>query len=212
LADLKRQTYTVGRLAKRFGLSRTALLYYDGIGLLRPSERTRANYRVYSDKDVQRLDQICVLRDAGIPLKDIGRILASTRKSQRVAVLERRLLELNADISLLRRQQHLIVQILRRDTLRKRLGIMDGAAWISLMRAAGLDEKGMHRWHEEFEKLSPASHRDFLRSLGVSQEDIRRIRRWSREDRGPLSDGKSKRRPAGATGGGPGSGKNKRRR
>ncbi len=181
MAPLKQKTYTVGRLARRFGLSRTTLLYYDSIGLLRPSQRTRANYRLYSEKDVQRLEQICVYRDAGIPLGDIGRILAGGGRSERVAVLEKRLLELNADISVLRGQQHLIVQILKRGKLRKRLGIMDGAAWISLMRAAGLDERGMQKWHEEFEKLSPRSHHDFLRSLGVSQEDIRRIRRWSRE-------------------------------
>ncbi len=181
MAHLKQKTYTVGRLARRFGLSRTALLYYDSIGLLRPSQRTRANYRLYSEKDVQRLEQICVYRDAGIPLGDIGRILAGGGRSERVAVLEKRLLELNADISVLRGQQHLIVQILKRGKLRKRLGIMDGAAWISLMRAAGLDERGMQKWHEEFEKLSPRSHHDFLRSLGVSQEDIRRIRHWSRE-------------------------------
>ncbi len=181
MAHLKQKTYTVGRLARRFGLSRTTLLYYDSIGLLRPSQRTRANYRLYSEKDVQRLEQICVYRDAGIPLGDIGRILAGGGRSERVAVLEKRLLELNADISVLRGQQHLIVQILKRGKLRKRLGIMDGAAWISLMRAAGLDERGMQKWHEEFEKLSPRSHHDFLRSLGVSQEDIRRIRHWSRE-------------------------------
>jgi DNA-binding transcriptional MerR regulator len=186
----------VGRLARRFGLSRTALLYYDSIGLLRPSQRTRANYRLYSEKDVQRLEQICVYRDAGIPLGDIGRILAGAGRSQRVAVLEKRLLELNADISVLRGQQHLIVQILRRGKLRKRLGIMDGTAWISLMRAAGLDERGMQKWHEEFEKLSPRSHHDFLRSLGVSQQDVRRIRRWSGEAGRLQSDPPQGPRPA----------------
>ena len=136
-------------------------------------------------------------RAAGIPLKDIGRILASVGGSKRVAVLEKRLLELNSDISTLRRQQHLIVQILKRDKLRKKLGIMDAAAWISLMRSAGLDEKGMQTWHKEFEKLSPESHHDFLRSLGLSQQEIRQLRRWSQEDFRSRSGNARKRRPAG---------------
>src|SRR6185503_19923577 len=38
---------SVSRLARRFGLSRTALLYYDRLGLLSPSERSAAGDRLY---------------------------------------------------------------------------------------------------------------------------------------------------------------------
>lgn len=64
---------TPGVLARRVGLSRSTLLYYDRIGLLRPSRRTLSRYRQYSEKDVQRLEQICTLRKTGLRLKDIGR-------------------------------------------------------------------------------------------------------------------------------------------
>lgn len=50
--------YTVGRLVRRFGLSRSALLYYDTIGLLRPSRRARGDYRRYGPADARRLEQI----------------------------------------------------------------------------------------------------------------------------------------------------------
>ena len=46
------------------GISRTVLLYYDTIGLLKPSGRTGAGYRIYSEADVQRLKQIMIYRDA----------------------------------------------------------------------------------------------------------------------------------------------------
>ena len=45
---------TISQVASRFGLSRSTLLYYDTIGLLSPSLRSRANYRLYSPADVER--------------------------------------------------------------------------------------------------------------------------------------------------------------
>ncbi|MFO0552482.1 MAG: hypothetical protein U0271_29100 [Polyangiaceae bacterium] len=38
----------------------------------------------------------------------------------------------------------------------------------------------MHRWHVEFERLSPEAHRDFLESLGLPHAEVARIRDWSR--------------------------------
>ena len=63
--------YQVTELARQFGLSRSTLLYYDRIGLLSPSERSRANYRRYSASDRERLATICSLRRTGL---DIGGI------------------------------------------------------------------------------------------------------------------------------------------
>jgi DNA-binding transcriptional MerR regulator len=93
--------YTIGRLAKRFHLSRSALLYYDSIGLLNPSCRTEGHYRVYSEKDAKRLEQICTYRQAGLRLEDIKQVLDSPENSL-VSVLERRLDELNEDVRRLR--------------------------------------------------------------------------------------------------------------
>lgn len=45
---------TVGVLARRFGLARSTLLYYDRLGLLRPSSRSRAGYRSYSPADERK--------------------------------------------------------------------------------------------------------------------------------------------------------------
>jgi DNA-binding transcriptional MerR regulator len=170
---------TVGRLARRFGLSRSTLLYYDSIGLLRPSARSRSNYRHYSQEDAERLAQVCRLRSAGVPLTDIRRILEN-RGGGVAAVLERRLVELNREISRLRGQQDVIVRLLRRSSLRRRVRALNRQQWVALLRAAGLDEDGMRAWHREFERLSPEAHQDFLESLGIPAAEIRRIRAWSR--------------------------------
>ncbi len=60
--------FTVGELAKLTGITVRTLHHYDEIGLCRPSQRTRAGYRVYDDRDVLRLQQVLVFRELGLPL------------------------------------------------------------------------------------------------------------------------------------------------
>ena len=66
----------VGDLARRTGLTVRTLHHYDEIGLLKPSGRSEAGYRLYSQADVQRLHGIQTLRQMGLPLSDIGDLLA----------------------------------------------------------------------------------------------------------------------------------------
>ena len=62
----------VGELAARAGLTVRTLHHYDSIGLLSPSARTDAGYRLYDRDDVARLQQIQALRAFGMALADIG--------------------------------------------------------------------------------------------------------------------------------------------
>ncbi len=66
----------VGELAKRSGLTVRTLHHFDEIGLLQPSARSEAGYRLYSRDDVARLHGIQALRHLGLPLKEIGTMLA----------------------------------------------------------------------------------------------------------------------------------------
>ena len=52
------KTYSISRIARACGLSRSTLLYYDRVGLLRSSARTGSGYRVYNEKDLSRLARI----------------------------------------------------------------------------------------------------------------------------------------------------------
>jgi MerR family transcriptional regulator, thiopeptide resistance regulator len=170
---------SIGQIAKQYGLSRSTLLYYDAIGLLHPSGRTKSNYRRYTGEDVRRLRFICMYRQIGLSMAAIGKILASPRSGVR-DILEERLLELGKEISLLREQQHVIVRMLGDSALRERTPVMDKESWVSLMKAAGLDDEAMGKWHAEFEKLSPLLHQEFLQGLGIPGEEIALIRTSSR--------------------------------
>ena len=65
----------IGELAKRTGLTVRALHHYDAIGLLSPSARSEAGYRLYNEADIARLHRILALRRFGLALADIGTTL-----------------------------------------------------------------------------------------------------------------------------------------
>jgi MerR family transcriptional regulator, thiopeptide resistance regulator len=88
-------TWTVGQVADVFGVTVRTLHHYDAIGLLTPSERSRAGYRLYTDEDLTRLQQIVVYRRLEMPLEEIATLLDSDEdavshlRRQREAVMTR---------------------------------------------------------------------------------------------------------------------------
>lgn len=66
---------TIGEAACAAGVAATALRYYDREGLLEPSERTRAGYRLYDAQAVERVQFIRSAQSVGFALDDIRRLL-----------------------------------------------------------------------------------------------------------------------------------------
>ena len=66
---------TVGVVAGMVGVSIRTLHHYDQIGLVVPSGRTPAGYRVYDDTDVERLHQVLTYRELGFSLEQIATLL-----------------------------------------------------------------------------------------------------------------------------------------
>ena len=170
---------TVSQLARRCGLSRTALLYYESIGLMPAAARSGGNYRCYSERDCQRLRQICVYRDAGLKLVDIRAIL-DRPENEAASVLKRRLIELNREIATLRTHQRAILQLLQNKVFR-RINMVTKEKWVAVMKASGFSEEQMHRWHREFERSAPAEHQEFLEFLHIPADEITTIREWSKK-------------------------------
>jgi DNA-binding transcriptional MerR regulator len=171
--------YTIGQVAKRHALSRSTLIYYDRIGLLRPSGRSVANYRLYSTDDLKKMGRIVLFRSAGLPLGAIAALLGNEGDELERA-LEGRLSAINDEIQQLRNQQQVILRLLENESTARHSRVISKETWVSMLRAAGLDEDGMRNWHIEFEKTSPEGHQDFLESIGIDEDEIERIRAWSR--------------------------------
>ncbi len=67
--------YKTNQLAETAGVTIRTLRYYDKIGLLVPSARSEAGYRLYSDDDLERLQQILFFRELDFPLASIEELM-----------------------------------------------------------------------------------------------------------------------------------------
>ena len=173
------QMFTIGQVGKKYSLSRSTLIYYDSIGVLKPSGRSESNYRLYSEGDLKKMDRIQLFRSAGLSLDSIE-LLLEKENNELDSTLEGRLLTINSEIQKLRNQQKVILNILENETLARDSRLMTKEVWVSILRAAGLDDAGMKNWHIEFERSSPEAHQDFLESLGIEKDEVAAIRDWSR--------------------------------
>jgi MerR family transcriptional regulator, thiopeptide resistance regulator len=171
---------TVAKLARACGLSRTAVLYYESLGLLKPARRTEGNYRSYGERELQRLQQICFYRAAGLKLGDIRSILDGPRAGA-AGVLKRRMAELGGEIERLCEHQKAIARLLTETHQLRRVSMVTKEKWVSIMRSCGFTEADMRRWHAQFEKDAPAEHQEFLEFLHIPPAEIGTIREWSRK-------------------------------
>jgi DNA-binding transcriptional MerR regulator len=69
------KAYTIGQVARMAGVSVRTLHHYDQIGLLKPSARSAAGYRLYEEQDLLRLQQILFFKELDMPLREIGDVL-----------------------------------------------------------------------------------------------------------------------------------------
>ncbi len=173
--------YSISELARSCGLSRSTLLYYDRLGLLKPAGRSGSGYRYYTDAEQQRLERIGHFRQAGLSLKEIRAVLSSGGKPG-TRLLEERLRQTTENIVGLKNQQRLLAGMLRQVASGRPPPTVDVKLWVKMLRAAGMDEDGMHRWHSEFERRAPEGHREFLLSLGLPPHEVEEARRLSREE------------------------------
>ena len=79
--------YSTGELAKLCGVSVRTVQYYDSRGILPPSELSEGGRRVYSDDDLGKMKMICFLRDLGLSINDIGRLLSEPEPEKIIDLL-----------------------------------------------------------------------------------------------------------------------------
>jgi len=85
---------TVGEVAELASVSVRTLHHYDEIGLLVPSVRTEAGYRLYADADIAALQQVLFFKELGFPLGEIARVMHDPSFDRTEALrVQRRMLE-----------------------------------------------------------------------------------------------------------------------
>lgn len=83
----------VKELAKLAGVSHQTLHHYDRIGLLKPSVRMENGYRVYSEEDLLKLQQIIALKSFGFELSQIGHLISGNLEVKEHFVLQAKFLQ-----------------------------------------------------------------------------------------------------------------------
>lgn len=155
----------VSEVARLAGISVRTLHHYDELGLVRPSARSDAGYRLYAPPDLERLQQVLFFRELGFPLEEIQRIVADPDFDVTAA---------------LRMQRRLLTE--RAERVRALIAAVDAA-----MDAR---EKGTTMTHEErlqvFGDFDPAQYeaeaREKWGDTDAYKESARRTRKHTRAD------------------------------
>ena len=74
--------YTIGQVAETVGLTVHTLRYYEKEGLLPPIKRNTGGKRIFDAEDINWIDFINCMRDTGMSLQDIKRIVALTLEGE----------------------------------------------------------------------------------------------------------------------------------
>ncbi len=161
--------YLIRELAQKHKLTRTALLHYDSIGLLCPSARSEAGYRLYSDENEEKLRKIVLFRSMGIPLEQIKMLLESnTSKITNVLLL--RLSDINSEIETLRQKQQNIIDLFKSAEAFSSLLTEQDMEPLTDILLSGISPA---EWHANFEAMSPVLHSEFLRLIESIPEEKR---------------------------------------
>ena len=84
---------TVKEVSNLTGISVRTLHYYDEIGLLNPTDKSEAGYRLYDDEALETLQQVLFFREFDIPLKEIKAIMANPALDRnRILQMQRKML------------------------------------------------------------------------------------------------------------------------
>lgn len=86
-------TYTIGEAAVRSGFPASTLRYYEGIGLVEPSDRTEAGYQVHDERALARLLFVARAKQLSCSLEEITHLVAAW-DGERCAPVQHRLRDL----------------------------------------------------------------------------------------------------------------------
>ncbi len=88
--NASRELTQIGEVAGRLGVSPRTIKYYEELGLIEPEERSPGGFRLYRERDVERLERILRLKDMGFSLAAIREFLTvrdTAQEATREAVL-----------------------------------------------------------------------------------------------------------------------------
>lgn len=157
--------YKVGEVSKLSGISVRTLHHYESRGLLVPSHRSESGYRLYTDGDLQRLQQILFYKTLNFSLDDIHNIMTDPKFDYSAALYEQRDLieqQKNRMQSVLNLIDKTIVEFERDKTM----NIKDKFAAFADFESQQFEEEVQQRWGD----------------TDAFKESARRTKNYNKED------------------------------
>ena len=201
-ADIAR---TVGEVSTLLGVSVRALHHWDETGLVRPSQRSDAGYRLYSETDIMRIQQVLVYRQTGMSLADIKTVVDDP-KADAVAHLRRQRDLLQGQVSHLQHMLRSIDTVMEIQLLGAHLSVAEmveiwGTDWDpvyieeaqaqwgdtqewaeSSRRKARMSRADWERAHEETVALETALAEAMRSGVEPGSPEANALARWHRKD------------------------------
>ncbi|MFS1514300.1 MerR family transcriptional regulator [Chengkuizengella sp. SCS-71B] len=76
----------INEVAKKLNISTRAIRFYEEKGLISPEKQRENSYRIFNEKDIMRLQTIISMREIGIPLEEIKKVLINIEQKDKKEV------------------------------------------------------------------------------------------------------------------------------
>ncbi|MYT69538.1 MULTISPECIES: MerR family transcriptional regulator [unclassified Streptomyces] len=126
MTDERPRLLTIGELARRAGLTVRTIRYWSDEGVLHPVTRSDGGYRLYDAESVARLELIRTLRELGLGLDDVRKVLAGERDIASVAAAH--VVALDAQIRVLRLNRAVLSTVAQRNSSAEEMALMNRLA------------------------------------------------------------------------------------
>jgi MerR family transcriptional regulator, multidrug-efflux activator len=161
-------SYTVKAVADLAGVSVRTLHHYDQIGVLKPASVSASGYRLYTEPDLERLQQILFFRELGFSLREIKAIIDSPSFDRKQAMIAHKeiLLEKKQRLERLIESVDLTINAMERGTP------MDKGAMFE-----GFDDAKIEEYKEKYREEAEAKY-----AKEIVDESYRRVANYTTED------------------------------
>ena len=119
---------TTGELAKLMGITKETLFHYDEIGLFQPAVVMKNGYRYYAVSQMELLDAILLLKELGMPLKEIRELLGKRSPEKMLEVFAERERKIQEEMAKLKNMKRWITH--RKNRIESGLRISTDEIWI----------------------------------------------------------------------------------
>lgn len=151
----KPELFTIGELAQRTGLAVRTIRFWSDSDVVTPSGRSAGGYRLYDAEAVARLDLVRTLRELGLDLTSVRRVLASQVTLQDVA--DAHLRALDAELRTLHVRRAVLRWIARRGTTTEEMRTMHEVAKMSADERQRIIDDFVQRTFEGIDEDAPGA-------------------------------------------------------